>query len=159
MLNSIRQGFFFGLHAGIITTAGLISGLGQTKNLTMKYLIISIISLAIADGSSEAYGFYLSKMSEKKDDISYKPLYAGLSLGFFKLFTVLSFLLPLLFKRDINIFINSKWIYLWSTFLIILINFFISKIRNEGFLKHFIPHIILLIVVTQTTKLLSKLIS
>ena len=55
MLDSVRQGIFFGLHSGIITTAGLLFGLGQTKNLTIKYLTISIVSLAIADGFSEAY--------------------------------------------------------------------------------------------------------
>jgi vacuolar iron transporter family protein len=159
MLNSVRQGLFFGLHSGIITTAGLLFGLGQTKNLTIKYLIINIVSFAIADGSSEAYGMYLSKKAEKKDDKSYEPLYAGLSLGFIKILTVLSFLLPLLFKKNIKFFKTPEWVYLWSTFLLIFINYSISSIRNEDFLKHFIPHIILLIVVTQTTKLLSKILS
>ena len=158
MLDSVRQGIFFGLHSGIITTAGLLFGLGQTKNLTIKYLTISIVSLAIADGFSEAYGMYISKKAEKKNDKSYEPLYAGLSLGFIKIITVLSFLLPLLFKKDIKIFKNPEWVYLWSTTLLIFINYSISSIRNESFLKHFIPHIILLIVVTQTTKILSNIL-
>ena len=67
MIDDIRQGLFFGLNAGVITTTGLISGLVQTK-ISYNLLIISIISLAISDSASEAYGLYLSKKAEDIKD-------------------------------------------------------------------------------------------
>ena len=59
MNSSFRQGIFFGANSGVLTTTGLITGLVQTK-ITKNYLIISIISLAIADSISESYGMYIS---------------------------------------------------------------------------------------------------
>ena len=46
MIDDIRQGLFFGLNSGVITTTGLISGLVQTK-ISYNLLIISIISLNV----------------------------------------------------------------------------------------------------------------
>ena len=43
LIDDLRQGFFFGLNSGVITTAGLISGLIQTQ-ISYKILIISILS-------------------------------------------------------------------------------------------------------------------
>ena len=50
----------FGLNSGVITTAGLITGLIQTE-ISYKILIISILSLAISDSFSESYGFIYPK--------------------------------------------------------------------------------------------------
>ena len=63
LIDDIRQGFFFGLNSGVITTSGLIAGLVQT-NIDYKILIVSVISLAISDSFSESYGLYLSKKAE-----------------------------------------------------------------------------------------------
>ena len=60
LIDDLRQGCFFGLNSGVITTSGLISGLIQT-NINYKILVISVISLAISDSFSESYGLYLSK--------------------------------------------------------------------------------------------------
>jgi vacuolar iron transporter family protein len=156
--NDVRQGLFFGLHSGVITTAGLLFGIVQ-GNISIKYLFISVLSLAIADGSSEGYGMYLSKKAEKKDDKSLGPIYAGVSLGIIKFLTVLSFLLPLLLKKDIKIFKKPYWIYCWSLILLFIINYTISKLRDESFINHFIPHILVLFLVTQITKYLGEMIA
>ena len=158
MINDdVRQGLFFGSHSGVITTAGLLFGLMEGK-ITIKYLIISVLSLAIADGSSEGYGMFLSKKAEKKTDDSFAPLYAALSLAIIKFLTVLSFLLPLLFTRNLEIYKKPYWMYSWSIFILFIIDSRISYIRKEPFLEFFIPHLILLFAVTQTTKFFSSLI-
>ena len=156
--DSVRQGLFFGLHSGVITTAGLLFGIVQ-GNISVKYLVISVLSLAIADGSSEGYGMYLSKKAEKKDDKGLGPMYAGVSLGIIKFITVLSFLLPLLIKKDVKIFKNPYWIYGWGLLLLFIINYTISNLRNESFMNHFIPHILVLFLVTQITKFFGEMIA
>ena len=69
MNNDLRQGFIFGLNSGIITTAGLISGLVQAK-VSKVIIMISVLSLALSDSISEAYGMFLSKKAEDVKDFS-----------------------------------------------------------------------------------------
>ena len=78
-MDDLRQGFFFGLNSGIITTCGLITGLVQT-NINHKILIISVLSLAISDSFSESYGLYLSKKAENIKDLTRGPIYSLIAL-------------------------------------------------------------------------------
>ena len=87
MSNDLRQGFIFGLNSGVITTAGLISGLVQT-NVSKIIIMISVISLAISDSVSEGYGLFLSKKAEDIKDFSNGPYYALISLLLTKFFVV-----------------------------------------------------------------------
>jgi len=100
--DSIRQGLFFGLNSGVITTTGLLAGISQTTN-NYIYIIVAIISLAISDGFSEAYGLYISKKAEKVDDDSINPLYSLVSLLLTKAAIVISFLIPFMFSKNIKI--------------------------------------------------------
>ena len=108
---SIRQGVFFGLNSGVITTTGLIAGISQTVKNPV-YIIIAVVSLAISDGFSEAYGLYISKKAEKIQDDSHKPLYAFASLLLTKGLIVLSFLIPFIFSSKLKLpdynFINDS---------------------------------------------------
>ena len=79
LIDDLRQGFFFGLNSGVLTTSGLISGLIQT-NINYKILIISVLSLIISDSFSESYGLYLSKKAEDIKDITKGPLLSMMSL-------------------------------------------------------------------------------
>ena len=103
LMNDLRQGFFFGLNSGVLTTSGLISGLIQT-NINYKILIISVISLAISDSFSEAYGLFLSKKAEDIKDITKGPLLSMMSLFTTKFVIVMSFLIPLLFSKSLKVF-------------------------------------------------------
>ncbi len=62
---SIRTGFSFGLTSGIITTLGLITGLGAgTRSKTV--VIGGILTIAIADAFSDALGIHVSEEAEAK---------------------------------------------------------------------------------------------
>jgi len=154
---SFRQGMFFGANSGILTTVGLITGLVQTK-ITKNYLIISIISLAIADSISEAYGMYISKKAENIKDESKNPIIALMGLLIMKFFVVISYLIPFLFSNSLKYFKNLIWLTLWSLFLIIIIDYHISKLRNENFIDYIIPHTIILFLVIFLTKYFGKMI-
>tara|TARA_B100000795_G_scaffold241093_1_gene203629 strand:+ start:1574 stop:2050 length:477 start_codon:yes stop_codon:yes gene_type:complete len=157
MNTSLRQGMFFGANSGIITTTGLITGLVQTS-ITRNYLIISIMSLAIADSISEAYGIYISKKSEKVEDDSQNPIYALIGLLIMKFIVVISFLLPLLFTRDLKCYKNLYWVIGWSLFLIIIVDYNIANLRDESFIGYLIPHVIIIISVVYLTRYFARMI-
>jgi len=158
MKDDIRQGIFFGINAGVITTCGLISGLVQT-NISINILIISIISLAISDSASEAYGLYLSKKAKDITDFSSGPLYSLLSLFLSKFIIVISFLIPLLFTKNLKVFKNMTWVLGWGVFILIILDLQLCKMRNESFWSYFIPHVGVLLIVVFLTKYFGNLIN
>ena len=157
LIDDLRQGFYFGLNSGVITTAGLITGLIQTE-INYKILIISILSLAISDSFSESYGLYLSKKAENIKDFTKGPLLSLVSLFTTKFVIVISFLLPLLFTKKLTYFKNLYWVIGWSVLLFIILDYNLSVMRNENFLHYFIPHIIVLSIVICSTKYFSRLL-
>lgn len=157
MNTSLRQGMFFGANSGIITTVGLITGLVQTT-ITRHYLIISVVSLAIADSISEAYGMYISKKSENVEDDSQNPIYALIGLLIMKFIVVMSFLLPLLFTNDLTFYKNLYWVIGWSFFLIVVVDYNIANLRDESFIGYLIPHAIILISVVYLTRYFARMI-
>lgn len=156
--DDFRQGFFFGLNAGVLTTSGLITGLIQT-NISYKILIISVLSLAISDSFSESYGLYLSKKAENITDFTKGPLIALISLFCTKFIIVISFLLPLLFTRNLKIFKNLYWVLGWSILLLTILDYNLCKMRNESFLEYFIPHIFVLFMVVYSTKYFGNMLN
>jgi len=157
MNSSLRQGMFFGANSGIITTVGLITGLVQTK-ISKNYLIISIISLAIADSISEAYGMYISKKAEDTEDDSQNPFFALIGLLIMKFLIVISFLIPFAFSDSLKYYKNLYWIIGWSLLLISLVDYNISELRDEHLLSYLIPHIIILFLVIYLTQMFGRLI-
>ena len=157
MNSSLRQGMFFGANSGIITTVGLITGLVQTK-ISKNYLIISIISLAIADSISEAYGMYISKKAEDTEDDSQNPFFALIGLLIMKFLIVISFLIPFAFSDSLKYYKNLYWIVGWSLFLISLVDYNISELRDEPLLSYLIPHTIILFLVIYLTQMFGRLI-
>lgn len=158
MIDDIRQGLFFGLNSGVITTTGLISGLVQTK-ISYNLLIISIISLAISDSASEAYGLYLSKKAEDIKDFSSGPLYSLISLFITKFVIVISFLIPLLFTKNLNVFKNMTWVLGWGIFLLIILDLQLCSMRNETFAEYIVPHLIVLGLVVVLTRYFGNMIN
>ena len=156
--DDFRQGFFFGLNAGVLTTSGLITGLIQT-NISYKILIISVLSLAISDSFSESYGLYLSKKAENITDFTKGPLISLISLFCTKFIIVISFLLPLLFTRNLKIFKNLYWVLGWSILLLTILDYNLCKMRNESFLEYFIPHIFVLFMVVYSTKYFGNMLN
>lgn len=155
LINDLRQGFFFGLNSGVLTTSGLISGLIQT-NINYKILIISVLSLAISDSFSESYGLYLSKKAEDIKDITKGPLLSMMSLFTTKFVIVMSFLIPLLFSKSLKIYKNLSWVIGWSVLLLFILDYNLCSMRNESFCIYFIPHIIVLFLIIYSTRLFSN---
>ena len=158
MIDALRQGFVFGTNSGVLTTTGVISGLVQTE-ISKLFLIVSIISLAISDSISEAYGMYLSKKAQNISDKSNGPLYALISLMIVKFFVVISFLIPLLFTKDLKVFKNMTWVLGWGVFLLFILDYQLCVMRNESFWSYFIPHIGVLLFVIFLTKYFGNLIN
>lgn len=157
MNDDIRQGLFFGLNSGVITTTGVISGLVQTE-VSKIILIVSIVSLAISDSVSEAYGLYLSKKAEDIEDFTKGPLYSFFSLMVTKFIIVLSFLIPLLFTDNIKFFRNMIWVTLWGLFLLAILDYTLCYMRNESFMEYFVPHVVVLGLVILFTRTFGKII-
>ena len=158
MNDALRQGFVFGANSGVITTCGVISGLVQT-NISILFLAISVISLAISDSISEGYGMYLSKKAQNITDNSNDPLYALISLMLVKFVVVISFLIPLLFTKNLKVFKNMTWVLGWGVFILIILDLQLCVMRNESFWSYFIPHVGVLLIVVFLTKYFGNLIN
>jgi VIT1/CCC1 family predicted Fe2+/Mn2+ transporter len=157
LIDDLRQGMFFGLNAGVITTSGLIAGLVQTS-INHKILIISVLSLAIADSFAESYGLYLSKKAENITDFTKGPMLSLVSLFFTKFIIVISFLIPLLFTKSLKIFKNMSWVVGWSIFILFIVDYNLSKMRNESIWEYIIPHVLVLFIVIYSTRYFGNLL-
>ena len=153
-----RQGIFFGINSGIITTTGLLAGIAQTTNNPIV-IIISIVSLAISDGVSEAYSLYISKKAEEPNDTSHGPLYSFNGLILTKIITALTFLLPLLFTKSLKHYKDLSWPLIWSIIVLSIMDYKISKIRKEKMSKYIVPHILLVVFIMSITKFFAYLLS
>lgn len=144
----LRQGLFFGFNSGIITTLGVLSSVAQvTKNPYV--LFVTLLSMAISDGISEAYSLYFSKKAENVNDNSKEPLKSLIGVISTKIIVTMSFLLPLLFTKDLRMYKNLSFPIVWSMILLILIDSSIIKLRNEKIYDYLIPQfgIIIFLVV------------
>lgn len=154
----IRQGFFFGINSGIITTAGLITGLSQSVSNPI-YIIISVLSVAISDGLGEAYGIYLSKKARNVNDVSNGPILSFSSLLISKILIVSLFLLPLLFDWNIKYFQNLYWTIIYSSIILLILDYKLSKLRDEKMIEYIVPHFVILFLVILATKYIGIFLS
>ena len=154
---SVRQGVFFGLNAGVITTTGVLAGIAQTTTNPLL-IIVSVVSLAISDGASEAFSLFISKKAEKTTDKTEEPFNASITLLLTKAIIVLSFLIPLLFTKSLKYFKNLVWPIGWSFFLLFILDLMLSKMRNEPLTDYLIPHIIVVGLVLASTKIFGSFI-
>ena len=94
------KGFSFGLTSGVITTLGMIVGLESA--LHSKFAIIAgIISIAIADSLSDAFGIHISEEAgaDHKTKGVWKATFYTLLYKF--LFAII-FILPFVFMETFN---------------------------------------------------------
>jgi hypothetical protein len=156
--SSLRQGLYFGANSGVITTTGLLAGVSQSTNNPLV-IIISLVSLAISDGISEAYSLYISKKAENPGDSSNGPLLSFGGVVLTKISIVLSFMLPFIFSRSLKYYKNLVWPLSWSIFLLIAVDYKLIQLRDEKILDYLIPQILLILLVVLSTKLLGNYIS
>ena len=156
--SSLRQGLFFGANSGVITTTGLLAGVSQSTNNPLV-IIISLVSLAISDGISEAYSLYISKKAENPADSSNGPLLSFGGVILTKMSIVLSFMLPFIFSRNLKYYKNLVWPLSWSILLLIVVDYKLIQLRDEKILDYLIPQILLILLVVLSTKFLGNYIS
>ena len=156
--NDTRQGIFFGINSGVLTTVGVIAGISQTTTNPM-FVVVSVLSLAISDCVGEAYGMYLSKKAEKISDNNFGPVVAMISMFIAKFLTVVCFLIPLLFAWNLKYYKNLIWPVLYSAFMLIIIDIKLSKMRGEDVKKYLASHAVLLFVVVLSTRFIGQILS
>jgi len=105
MKNSLLKGSSFGLTSGVITTLGLMVGLHSGTNSEIAVLS-GIITIAVADGLSDALGIHISEESENVH--TEKQIWAATISTFMVKFCVaLTFIVPvLLLALSLAVIIN-----------------------------------------------------
>lgn len=92
--HSLKTGFSFGLTSGIITTLGLIVGLYAGTH-SKSVILGGILTIAIADASSDALGIHISEESEGKHTT--KEIWEStISTFLSKFFSALMFSIPVM---------------------------------------------------------------
>jgi VIT1/CCC1 family predicted Fe2+/Mn2+ transporter len=142
--DSLRQGLFFGFNSGIITSLGVLAGLSGVVN-SPKIIIVALISLAISDGLSEAYSLYFSIKSKRETNDDTKAVNALKGVVLSKIAVTLSFLLPLLFVKDLKIYKNMSFPIIWGTILLLFIDFNLIKDKDEQIQKYLIPQVFIIV--------------
>ena len=156
--NDTRQGIFFGINSGVLTTVGVIAGISQTTTNPM-YVVISVISLAISDCIGEAYGMYLSKKAEQINEQGNGPLNSLIGVFIAKFITAILFLAPLLFVWSLEYYKNLIWPTIYSLVILITIDNKLAEMRNESKVMYIVTHLILLFIVIISTKLIGQVLS
>lgn len=156
--NDTRQGIFFGINSGVLTTVGVIAGISQTTTNPM-FVVVSVLSLAISDCVGEAYGIYLSKKAEKINNNDNGPIIAMVSAFIAKFVTVICFLIPLIFAWNLKYYKNLLWPVFYSAIMLIIIDIKLSEMRNEDIKKYLLSHAVLLFIVVLSTKFIGQVLS
>ncbi len=121
-----KIGISFGLTSATITTLGLMIGLGVSTGSKIA-VTAGILTIAIADAFSDAFGVHLAKESE--GNFSNKELLeATISTFLYKFIFALTFLIPVLFlsmRSAIYVAI------IWSIVVLVALNYHIAKSNNK----------------------------
>jgi vacuolar iron transporter family protein len=152
--DSIKTGISFGITSGVITTLGIIIGL-YTGTQQQVIVVGGVITIAIADALSDAFGMHISQESIKGNN-SKAVWKATFSTLIAKFVFAISFLGPLLLLKDNLAVIIS---ILWGSFLIIILSHVIARQENESELKIIIQHLVMMIIVIFLTYLVGFFIN
>ena len=122
MKHSLKVGFSFGLTSGIITTLGLMVGLSSGTSSKLA-VIGGILTIAIADASSDALGIHISEESENKHTTR-EIWESTLSTFICKFAIALTFLVPVLLLELTSAIVVS---IVWGLSLLCIFSFGIAK--------------------------------
>jgi VIT1/CCC1 family predicted Fe2+/Mn2+ transporter len=154
MDSSLRLGFSFGLASGTITTLGLLIGLYYSTGSKLA-VIAGILTIAVADAFSDAFGIHVSQESKNRYNDS-NVWESTLATLFSKFFFAITFLVPvLLFDLKTAVFVGL----VWGLILITFVSFWIAKIHKMNKWKVLIKHLGLAFIVIGLTSLLGKWIA
>lgn len=128
--HSYVKGLSFGLASGIVTTLGLMVGLYSGTQSKIAVLG-GILTIAIADAMSDAFGIHLSEKSQshnKKLEI-WEATFATFAA---KLFFALTFMVPVILLELRTAVMVS---ILWALLMLGIISMLIAKWRDESKLR------------------------
>ncbi|UCH31134.1 MAG: hypothetical protein JSV05_06375 [Candidatus Bathyarchaeota archaeon] len=157
--HQLVTGITFGLTTAIITSLGMVIGMFSSTSSKLAVLA-GIIIMAIADGLSDSISLHMVEESEvekgkakhNQKEVWLTTLFCFLSVSGFTLsFTIPILLLPL----DIAVIASIAW----GIMLLILLNIFIAKIKNEKPIKLVLEHVLLAIAVIVVSYLIGVLVS
>jgi len=142
MKHSIKTGLSFGLTSGIITTLGLMVGLHSSTG--SKFVVIGgILTIAIADAFSDAFGIHFSEESENKHSAT-EIWQSAISTFFSKLAIALTFIVPLLlFQLSIAVTVNI----IWGLSVLAIFSFYVAKGQRAKPWRVITEHLIIALVV------------
>jgi len=108
MKKSFTKGLSYGTTSGVITTLGLLIGIGAGTDSRLAALS-GIMVIAFADAMSDALGIHISEESESNNPT--KSIWLSTAVTFItKLVISLSFIIPvLLFPMTLAIFVAIVW--------------------------------------------------
>ncbi|HPD74282.1 MAG TPA: hypothetical protein PLX95_03295 [bacterium] len=127
MKKSYKAGISFGLVSGVLTTLGLLIGLGVSTQSKVA-VIGGILTIAIADALSDSFGVHLSQ--ESSGDNTQKQVWEATFATFFsKFFFALTFLIPILiFNINLALIVSV----IWGLILISVLSLLISNDEEGG---------------------------
>lgn len=147
MKRSVKRGVGFGVTSGIITTLGMIIGLNALTE-TKMVVIGGILTLAIADALSDAFGVHMSEESSSKTATSINVWQATIATFLSKLIFALTFLAPFLFLELKSAVIAS---IIWGILLITSFSYYVAKKTNRSVTGSIIEHLVITIIVIVAT--------
>lgn len=133
--NSYLKGLTFGIASGIVTTLGLMVGLYSGTHSKLAVLG-GILTIAIADAMSDAFGMHLSEESSEHNEHS--DIWDSMLATFVaKLVIALTFALPVIFlELRLAMYIS----FVWALLLLALISMVIAGWRKESKIHAILEH-------------------
>ena len=146
MRDSLKKGFSFGLTSGIITTLGLIVGLGSSTN--SKIVVIGgILAIAIADALSDSLGIHISEESENRH--TQREIWESTVSTFLsKFFFAMTFIIPILFFQLSVAIIMSV---IWGLSMITIFSAYMAIQQRVKIYKVVLEHLFIAILVIIAT--------
>ncbi len=157
--HQLTTGISFGLTSGVITALGIIVGLNAATSSRLV-VIAGIIVIAIADGLADAAGLHLSEEAELEKGRA-KHTHREIWLTTFFTFVsvcgfILSFVIPLwMYPLEIAVFVSIGW----GMLLLILVNFYIAKIKRENPIKLILEHMLLALFIIVVSHCVGNLVA
>jgi vacuolar iron transporter family protein len=153
MKNIIKKSIGFGLTSAIITTLGVMVGLNSTTG-SRTVVIGGILTIAIADAMSDAFGIHISEESITKN--SNKKVWWSTIITFFaKFFFALTFMIPVLLLELQTAVIIS---IIWGLLLIVIFTYYITRKNKLDLTKAITEHVSIAILVIIITHFLGKFV-
>ena len=154
MKQSVKTWITFGITSGIITTLGLIVGLGSGSHM-VSVVIWGILTIAVADAFSDAMGIFVSEESNKANKP--KDIWnAGIETFCAKFFMALTFVVPFLFLPIFSATIIS---IIWGLGWLWILSYNIAKIHGQKHSRVILEHIVVGVIVIIITYFVGMLIS